>query len=172
MLQAPQAVMFAKLVGGIFGAASDLPWHLVGWGALVGVAAILIDRVVLERAGWHFRLHPMPLAVGMYLPWTLTFPILFGGLAYWYAERRLAASGVSEAAAQAAIHRGLLFSSGLVAGEAIMGILIAGLVMLHLEMPLLKGWAEGGLVLDLVSLAALGAMVALLLWITLRRTRG
>jgi putative OPT family oligopeptide transporter len=168
-LQAPQAVMFEKLVGGIFGSGKDLPWDLVGYGAAVGGAAIVIDRFLLQPRNTKFRLHPMPLAVGMYLPWTVTFPILLGGFVYLVVERRSVARGDSPQTRQAAIHRGLLFSSGLVAGEAIMGILIAILVMTQLDMPFLKGWAEGGLIVDFVSLFALACVIGLLLYKTLRK---
>jgi putative OPT family oligopeptide transporter len=161
-LKAPQAVMFEKLVGGIFGAGRHLPWDLVGYGALVGLAAILIDRLFLQPRDTKFRLHAMPLAVGMYLPWTVTFPILLGGMAYRFVERRSAARGDSPQTRQAVIHRGLLFSSGLVAGEAIMGILIAVLVMMQVKMPLLERWAEGGLPVELISLLALAGIVGLL----------
>lgn len=168
-LRAPQGVMFEKLVGGIFGSGTDLPWHLVGYGAAVGVAAIAIDRFFLRPRNTKFRLHPMPLAVGMYLPWTVTFPILLGGFVYLVVERWSAARGDSPETRQAVIHRGLLFSSGLVAGEAIMGILIAMLVMTQLDMPLLKDWAEGGLIVDFVSLFALVCMIGLLMHKTLKR---
>jgi putative OPT family oligopeptide transporter len=173
-LKAPQGVMFEKLVGGIFGEHTDLPWDLVGYGALVGAAAILIDRFFLQPLDAKFRLHAMPLAVGMYLPWTVTFPILLGGVLYYFVERRSRARGDSSTTRQAVIHRGLLFSSGLVAGEAIMGILIALLVMARLDMPLLaqraerfdvgwlKTWVEGGWPVDLVSLLALGGVMWLL----------
>jgi len=167
-LKAPQGVMFEKLVGGIFGEGRGLPWDLVGWGAAVGVLAILVDRIVLLPRDAKFRLHPMPLAVGMYLPWTVTFPILLGGLAYRFVERRATAVGYSVEKRQAAIHRGLLFSSGLVAGEAIMGILIALLVMAGLTMPLLATWSQGELAVDLISLLALAAIIGLLIRKTLR----
>ncbi len=178
-LKAPQGVMFEKLVGGIFGE-GDVPWNLVGYGAVVGVAAILIDRILLQPRNAKFRLHAMPLAVGMYLPWTVTFPILFGGMVYWIVDRKSRQRGDSEEMRQSVIHRGLLFASGLVAGEAIMGILIAVLVMVQVPMPLLdafvawwgtgapewvsrapaflksEGWG------DLISLAALIGIVVLL----------
>lgn len=158
-LKAPQAVMFEKLVGGIFGAGRDIPWDLVGYGALVGVAAIAIDRLFLQPRGAKFRLHAMPLAVGMYLPWTVTFPILIGGVAYRIVEWASIRRGDSEERRQGVIHRALLYSSGLVAGEAIMGILIAVLVMLRLDMPFLKEWVQGGVGVDLVSLAALAVVI-------------
>ena len=65
----------------------------------MGVVAILIDRLFLEPKKAKFRLHAMPLAVGMYLPWTVTFPILFGGLAYVAVIRRSRKRGDDEQAA-------------------------------------------------------------------------
>jgi uncharacterized oligopeptide transporter (OPT) family protein len=49
-----------------------VPWNLVAYGAAVRVVAILIDRLFLEPRNAKFRLYAMPLAVGMYLPWTVT----------------------------------------------------------------------------------------------------
>ena len=165
-LPAPQGVMFEKLVSGLFGGAA-IPWNLVGYGAIVGAAAIVIDRTVLEPRRTAFRLHAMPLAVGMYLPWTVTFPIMIGGLVYRFVNWRSKARGDSDEVRQGAIHRGLLFSSGLVAGEAIMGILIAVLVILEVPTPLLpSGWvgATGAMsyLVDLCSLGALFGMITLL----------
>jgi len=124
-LQAPQGVMFQKLVGGIFGAGDAVRWDLVGWGAAVGVLVILLDRIWLEPKNAKFRLHPMPLAVGMYLPWTVTFPILLGGIAFLIVEYRSRARGDSGEERQKVVHRGLLFGSGFVAGESIFAILFA-----------------------------------------------
>jgi putative OPT family oligopeptide transporter len=168
-LQAPQGVMFQKLVGGLFGA-GDIPWDLVGWGAGVGVAAIVLDRFVLQPRNAKFRLYPMPLAVGMYLPWTVTTPILIGGVVYKIVESRSRSRGDSEEVRQSVIHRGLLFSSGLVAGEAIMGIVIALLVVAEwFPMPLLSAWVGGALtpvgVVDVVS--ALG--FAFMMWLLFRK---
>jgi putative OPT family oligopeptide transporter len=168
-LKAPQGVMFEKLVGGIFGASRELPWNLVAYGAVVGMVAIALDRIFLEPRKTKFRLHAMPLAVGMYLPWTVTFTILLGGCAYrfveWLSHRRRDAGEVR----QAVIHRGLLFSSGLVAGEAIMGIVIAMLVLTRWEMPFLSRWMGDGLLVELLSLAALASVIGLLILVSLRR---
>ncbi len=169
-LKAPQGVMFEKLVGGIFGQ-GQIPWNLVGWGALVGVAAILIDLLVLQPLDTKFRLHAMPLAVGMYLPWTVTFPILFGGLAFVFVSWRSRQRGDHLSAHLAAIHRGLLFSSGLVAGEAIMGIFIGGLMLAQYDIPLLPGWTASRLWPDMLSLAALALTVVALVYVSLRRGR-
>jgi putative OPT family oligopeptide transporter len=160
-LKAPQGVMFEKLVGGIFGAGEAIPWNLVYWGAAVGVAAILIDRFALEPRKMAFRLHAMPLAVGMYLPWTVTVPILIGGAAYRFVDQRSRKAGDSAELREKKIHQGLLYSSGLVAGEAIGGILIAILVVSNMKMPLLpSSWTNSGRLIELVSLAALFAITA------------
>jgi putative OPT family oligopeptide transporter len=171
-LKAPQAAMFKELVQGIFGTEKQLPWNLVACGAAVGAAVILIDVLVLQPRRAKFRLHAMPLAVGMYLPWTVTFPILLGGLVFLAVELWSRARGDRPQVRQAVIHRGLLFSSGLVAGEAIMGIVVAVLMMTRMEMPLLGNWPKKGLLVDLLSLAALGAVMGLLMLRSLRRVGG
>lgn len=161
-LRAPQGVMFEKLVGGLFGAAEQIPWDLVAWGAGVGVVVILIDRLILVPRQSRFRLYAMPLAVGMYLPWTATVPILIGGALFLWVDGRSRRRGDDEESRSKVIHRGLLFSSGLVAGEAIMGILIAGLVIANLPLPYFGEWARSAGLADLVSLAGLGVVLALL----------
>ena len=164
--------MFQKLVGAFFGE-GELRLGLVAVGAAIGVTAIVIDRVALEPRNTKFRLHAMPLAVGMYLPWTVTFPILIGGVAYKLVERRSIARGDSDDTRQSVIHRGLLFGSGLVAGEAIMGILIAVLYMFQLDIPFFPDWQAGnipwlpgsfgGLLLDFVSLGALFIVIRMMM---------
>ncbi|HGY92211.1 MAG TPA: oligopeptide transporter, OPT family [Planctomycetes bacterium] len=162
-LKAPQANLFAKLTEGLFGT-GEIGWTMVGWGAAVGVLAIVIDTWVLEPRKTKFRLYAMPLAVGMYLPWTVTFPMLFGGFIYQLVEKRSAKAGLSEAEKQKVIHRGLLFGSGLVAGEAIMGILVAVLLVMNMKVPGLTAWRNlsGGRPVELVSMGAFVGMMYLL----------
>ncbi len=171
-LKAPQGVMFAKLVEGLFGK-SSIPWEIVGWGAAVGLVAILIDQLVLLPAKSRFRLYPMPLAVGMYLPWSVTFPIFLGGLAYGYVEYRSRRRGDSEDQHRATIHRGLLFASGIVAGEALMGILTAVLMVFRLPLPLLEGNLKQlpAVLADSWSLAALLGMTAWMAVVALGKQR-
>ncbi len=112
-LRAPQATLFASITEGLFGD-SGLPWNLVWIGAAIGVGLLVLDGF-LERAGSRFRAHVMPVAVGIYLPISLMVPIFLGGLISSQLKKR------SEQASQ----NGVLISSGLIAGEAIAGILIA-----------------------------------------------
>ncbi|MEE8349782.1 MAG: oligopeptide transporter, OPT family [Acidobacteriota bacterium] len=131
-LPAPQASLFQGLVEGFFGR-GDLPWNMVGLGVVVGVFILAIDGI-LEHRGSTFRLYIMPVAVGMYLPLGLETPILIGGLLAY-----LASVGESKRA-ERRLHRGVLYASGLIAGESLTGVGIAflaslGITRLDLGLP-------------------------------------
>ena len=117
-LAAPQAQLFASLARGFFGD-GQLPWHLVGIGAGIGLALVGVDRL-LARRGTAFQLHLMPVAVGMYLPFGLSVPIFLGGLLSALLHRKR--STTSETAAS---QPGVLLASGAIAGEALTGVGIA-----------------------------------------------
>ena len=121
-LSAPQATLFKGLVEGLFGQ-GDLPWNLVAIGVVVGCAILAIDKI-LEQRGSDFRMYVMPVAVGMYLPLGLATPILIGGLLAYAASR-----GERETADRR-LHRGVLYASGLIAGESLTGVGIAFLASL------------------------------------------
>ena len=125
-LSAPQAGLFASLAKG-FAGEGDLPWDKIGVGALIGFAILGIDTW-LKKIGSAFRAHLMPIAVGMYLPFGLATPILIGGLiAYFYSR------GKPESEHDATLHRGVLFSSGVIAGEALTAVGLAGLAAFGLK---------------------------------------
>ena len=117
-LAAPQAQLFASLARGFFGD-GQLPWHLVGIGAVIGLVLVGVDRL-LARRGTAFRLHLMPVAVGMYLPFGLSVPIFLGGLLSALLHRKRPTT--SETAAS---QPGVLLASGAIAGEALTGVGIA-----------------------------------------------
>ncbi len=149
-LKAPQATLFASIATAMFTPEKSLPWALVIAGAAVGVGIIVIDER-LRRRGSEFRMYVMPVAVGIYLPWSLGVPILIGGIA-----ASLTAKKVGAAKAKAAVHRGVLFSSGLIAGESLMGILLAFLVFFNLKLP---KFALPNQVTTLLSVAVLGVLI-------------
>jgi putative OPT family oligopeptide transporter len=123
-LAAPQASLMAAVTRGVF--TRDLPWTMVGIGAVVAVAVILLD-LWLEQRGREFRTPVLAVAVGIYLPFELEVPILIGGLIAWAAGRayrRSAALGGADVKAEGERH-GLLFAAGLITGEALLGILLA-----------------------------------------------
>ena len=122
-LSAPQASLFASLAKG-FSGQDSLPWDMMGIGAGLGVVILIVDAL-LKANHSGFRAHLMPIAVGMYLPFGLAIPILIGGiLAYWYTRR------VPEPQQHDVLQRGVLFSSGVIAGEALTAVGIAGLAAL------------------------------------------
>ena len=109
-LPAPQAGLMAQLAKGIVG--GQMAWGLLGIGMAFGVVLILCGA----RA-------PMLIAVGMYLPFETSSAIFVGGIMKWLADRAVA--GRSSLDRQRAEDRGTLIASGLIAGEAIVGILLA-----------------------------------------------
>ena len=113
-LPAPQAGLMATLATGIVG--GNMPWPLVVVGMLFGIAMIMMQ----VRS-------PMLVAVGMYLPFATTFAIFVGGvirsIGDWVAKRR----GLNAAQHARVENAGILTASGLIAGEALMGLLWAGL---------------------------------------------
>src|SRR5699024_12172638 len=85
---------------------------------------------VLEARNASFRTPVLAVAVGIYLPLELTVPIFIGGMISWWAGRRVAARANREGddpeeAVKHAERKGLLFSSGLITGEALIGIILA-----------------------------------------------
>ena len=122
-LAAPQAFLMAQVVRGVF--VGGLPWGMVGAGAVLALILHLIDlRLESGATGW--RTPPMPLALGLYLPLGLSAAIAVGALI------RVSIGGKERSEADT----GLLFSAGLVAGEALTGILIAALVTAGVKLPL------------------------------------
>ena len=113
-LAAPQATLMASVAQGVF--RGGLPWGMVLIGMGIAVALIVIDKT-LEARGSEFRTPVLAVAVGIYLPLELSSSIFIGGLIAWYAKRKLGGAEPSQT--------GLLFASGLITGEALVGIMLA-----------------------------------------------
>jgi putative OPT family oligopeptide transporter len=112
-LPAPQAVLMKMIVEGVMG--GNLPWNLV----FVGVFIALVVEVL--------GIPVLPFAIGLYLPIYLSVPMMLGGLLRWYLEKRKYAS---EKEKDNVVQSGVLYSSGLIAGEGIVGILLAVLAVI------------------------------------------
>jgi putative OPT family oligopeptide transporter len=161
-LSAPQASLFASIVRAMF-TDRNLPWNMVMIGGVIGIGLIALDEV-LKTLKSSFRAYVMPVAVGIYLPLSLSVPIFLGGVTASVVRRAVRARG-EDGIAQAT-RRGLLFSSGLIAGEALMGIIIAGIIYAGVTLPVRI--IEN----DPVSLAALVLMLVVLgLVAALKRAR-
>jgi putative OPT family oligopeptide transporter len=115
-LPAPQAGLMALMAQGIVG--GEMAWPLVVTGMALALGLILINSP-----------SPMLIAVGMYLPFGSTSAIFVGGLMAWMLSRSLTARGVDEAAVTRATNTGVLLSSGFIAGEALMAVLLAFVVL-------------------------------------------
>ena len=113
-LSAPQATLMKSVAEGVF--QGNLPWTMVILGGIIGALIILID-LRQERIGSDFRVPVLAVAVGIYLPIELTVPIFIGGMISHLANKK----GATEVTRR----KGLLLSSGLITGEALMGILVA-----------------------------------------------
>jgi putative OPT family oligopeptide transporter len=153
-LEAPQAALFGSLMDGFFGDTA-LPWDMIAVGAGVGLLIVVFDQLVLAARGSVFRLHLMPVAVGMYLSFGLSAGILLGGLCAFAAERM--GRGAPAGARQRGRDRAVLLASGLVAGEAVAGVLVAVPRAREVALPDLEGpWSTP------LALGALALLAALL----------
>ncbi len=115
-LPAPQAGLMALMARGIVG--GEMAWPLVIAGIFFAIGLILIKAP-----------SPMLIAVGMYLPFHSTAAIFVGGLIRWILDTQLARRGVDEQGQTRAVNTGVLLSSGFIAGEALMAVLLAFLVL-------------------------------------------
>ncbi len=113
-LSAPQATLMKSVAEGVFH--GHLPWDMVFMGAIIGVIIVILD-IRQERAGSDFRIPVLAVAVGIYLPIGLSVPIFIGGMISHFAKKR--------GATEPMMKRGILLASGLITGEALMGILVA-----------------------------------------------
>ena len=125
-LAAPQATLMQSVAEGVF--SGDLPWPMIYAGMGIGILVILLDQYQ-ESRGSDFRIPVLAVAVGIYLPFELDSAIMLGGLIAWAVSRyqKSKSNDVGDFEAQAAKseNAGLLFASGLITGEALIGILLA-----------------------------------------------
>ncbi|MCD6235347.1 MAG: oligopeptide transporter, OPT family [Candidatus Marinimicrobia bacterium] len=113
-LPAPQATLMKSVAEGVF--QGNLPWNFVIIGAVLGVLIIVADLIQKSR-GSDFRIPILAVAVGIYLPITLSTPIFIGGMVSHFTRKHRETNPENK--------QGLLFASGLITGEALMGILVA-----------------------------------------------
>jgi len=136
-LVAPQAGLMAGVVEGVLG--GEMLWPFVLAGMVLALVLILIDLPIL------------PVAIGIYLPFTLSIPIFTGGviryLTDWQFKKKFGSAEDEEISdwelaikqtdikpKEKAIRTGLLFTAGLVAGEALTGVIIAILIVMGINL--------------------------------------
>lgn len=111
-LPAPQAGLMASLAQGIVG--GEMAWPLIIVGIFFGIALIMVQVK-----------SPMLVSVGMYLPFATTFSIFVGGCMRWVSDTVAEKRGLNEAQRARVENAGVLVSSGLIAGEALCGLVTA-----------------------------------------------
>jgi len=115
-LPAPQAGLMALMAKGIVG--GEMAWPLVVAGMIFAIGLIIINSP-----------SPMLIAVGMYLPFHSTSAIFVGGIIKWILDKILDKKNVSDDEKKKAENKGVLISSGLIAGEALMAVILAFIVL-------------------------------------------
>ncbi|WP_031557275.1 OPT family oligopeptide transporter [Lachnospira multipara] len=130
-LPAPQATLMKLVVEGVMG--GNLPWNLVFVGVFIAVVIEFLAIPVL------------PVAIGLYLPIHLSVPIMIGGLIrYWLDHKKYKNDGDKDKVTTA----GILYSSGLIAGEGLVGIILAVFAVISV--------GNGNTIADVIDLTARG----------------
>ncbi|MBT5844031.1 MAG: oligopeptide transporter, OPT family [Euryarchaeota archaeon] len=160
-LFAPQAELIGAIVQGAFG--GDLNIQMVMLGAIIAVALIMLKMPV------------MSVAIGIYLPLGLSVPIMLGGIISYFAlnsaylriDGHLNGEPSIEAqkAAKDVENRGVLIGAGFIAGESILGVFIAILIVLDMKLDIIFGVTTLN---DIFSLLFFGWFVAVFIWLATR----
>ena len=120
-LPAPQATLISALAKGVI--SGQLDWHLIGSGALVGALMVGIDEALRAKKG--LALPPLAVGLGIYLPAATTAPVVLGAVLGWAYNRWAARQPNADRAKQL----GVLVASGLIVGESLFGVVLAGLIV-------------------------------------------
>ena len=136
---APQATLMKMIVEGIMG--GNLPWNLVFTGVFLAIALEIL------------RIPVMPFAIGLYLPIYLNTSIMIGGAVRWFMASR---KNVDAATKEEQTTNGTLFCAGMIAGEGLVGILLAMFAVFGISTALSIDLGNiGGVVLMIVMIACL-----------------
>jgi len=167
-LSSPQANLMASVAKGVF--EGGLPWAYVIIGIGLAILVVALDTY-LQAKKYPFRTPVLAVAIGFYLPFQLSVPIFVGGLISMAVGRYHRRNTSDSHAMEASERRGLLMASGLITGEALMGILVAIPIVLlkqrDIEMPLWEGMVPFGGAIGVILLV----FVAFWLYRTAVRSR-
>ena len=162
-LPAPQAGLMALIANGIVG--GEMAWPLVIVGMFFALGLILVEAPA-----------PMLIAVGMYLPFYSTAAIFVGGLIHWGFTRGLDKRNATDHERTAATNKGILLSSGFIAGESLMAVLLAFLFMGSDFVPAigraLEALTPSGEPNFLLGLLIYPVVIWLLAWLPLKEVNG
>jgi putative OPT family oligopeptide transporter len=120
-LAAPQAVLISTLAKGVI--EGNLPWGFLGVGGAVGAVFVLIDELL--RRTKRFSLPPLGAGIAIYLPASVTLPVVIGAVIGWSYDRWTARRPNGAAARRL----GVLLASGFIVGESLFNVALAGLIV-------------------------------------------
>jgi len=121
-LPAPQATLISALAKGVI--QGQISWGLIGAGVLIGIGIIIIDEAL--RARTRFQLPPLAVGLGIYLPAATTSAAVLGAIVGWAYNRWVKERPNSDVAKRL----GVLVASGLIVGESLFGVLLAGVIVM------------------------------------------
>lgn len=146
-LAAPQANLMSTIVQGIFH--HNIEWGYMAFGVFVGILMIIIDKIL--RRTQKMSLPPLAVGIGIYLPPAVNIPLVIGGILKYivmqYLTKKYAKNSHKEEKLASCEQRGTLFASGLIVGESIFGVIIAGITVFSVSM----GGSENPLALNLAN---------------------
>jgi putative OPT family oligopeptide transporter len=139
-LAAPQALLISTLAKGVIG--GDLPWNLLGYGALIGLALVLVDWLLKKSSNGKYSLPPLGVGLAIYLPSAVITPVVIGAVAGWLFER----AAERRIGGDTAKRLGVLVMSGFIVGESLFNVALAGLIVVSGKgepLAIANGMSEG-----------------------------
>ncbi len=172
VLSAPQATLMTTIAKGIF--SHNLDWNYILFGIGVGIVIIIVD-VLLKKNSAKYCLPPLAVGMGIYLPPTLEMPLVFGAVMSYLVGRYLRNRAIQnkaanvEEAVETSNRRGVLFASGLIVGESLMGVVMALIIVFSVtsggsDSPLVLVGKGFGPTADLLGLLVFIALIALFVY--------
>ncbi|EOI7632742.1 OPT family oligopeptide transporter [Campylobacter jejuni] len=146
-LAAPQANLMSTIAQGIFH--HNIEWGYMAFGVFVGILMIIIDKIL--KGTQKMSLPPLAVGIGIYLPPAVNIPLVIGGILKYivmqHLSKKYAKNSHKEEKLASCEQRGTLFASGLIVGESIFGVIIAGITVFSVSM----GGSENPLALNLAN---------------------
>lgn len=133
-LSAPQATLMSTIAKGIFNNSMD--WSYILYGVIFGIIVIIIDILLKKSSKDKYSLPPLAVGIGIYLPPELETPLVIGAIMSYlvnrYLKKRAEARNPQNSAEEVETcnRRGILFASGLIVGESLMGVILAGIIVI------------------------------------------
>jgi len=161
-LAAPQAALMTTIAQGIF--SSQLAWEYIYLGMGLGAMLVIVNQL-LKRYTDNLSLPPLAVGMGIYLPPSLQTPLVIGAIMGYFLNKKLK-SEKGEEGQKNGVRRGTLFASGLIVGESLVGVAIAGLIVVSVtnggsESPLALVGEEFADTAEMLGLAVFLATLAI-----------